>query len=499
MERRVDIYLETEGEGDNCDNGGDEVQYISELDLSLARKNLFLYPINFGSSYTGADITVFEQISPVLSKENKSLLEGVLDDCLESNDEPVTGKKCTLTYKHQLLEKMLPGMAEGPQLRQLLRHPVAATFLNLKWQQVKLFYFSDVVFYVIFLLILTAYILFLESNNRLTNKYTDNNSDDPESDGSPHFLFYLLMVSLGLLTTREIFQLCIYRRMYILSLENWLEILLILVTSVSCSSLLENVETRRHFFAVAVLMGWFELVLLSGKLPLLSVQLEMLRTVALTFLKFMIGYFLLLVAFVLAFYILFKESFDAGCDDLFCGLFRSLLNTTVMFAGEFDTCSLSFDTAKYTSHVIFLLFVFLVSIILLNLLNGLAVSDTEKIRKNGETLSLVARVRLISKIETLLHALPNFTVLKKFRRVTIVLHPNSPNSIEPTAIRSLYRIISNRRRPCKKSKSMICQEKWSLLTEKLMALEKQLHLKAEETQQTLMQILTRLDVRESDI
>jgi hypothetical protein len=52
MERRVDIYLETEGEGDNCDNGGDEVQYISELDLSLARKNLFLYPINFGSSYT---------------------------------------------------------------------------------------------------------------------------------------------------------------------------------------------------------------------------------------------------------------------------------------------------------------------------------------------------------------------------------------------------------------------------------------------------------------
>jgi len=39
------------------------------------------------------------------------------------------------------------------------------------------------------------------------------------------------------------------------------------------------------------------------------------------------------------------------------------------------------------------------AIILLNLLNGLAVSDTYAIRTNAEKLSLVARARLISKIE----------------------------------------------------------------------------------------------------
>jgi hypothetical protein len=36
---------------------------------------------------------------------------------------------------------------------------------------------------------------------------------------------------------------------------------------------------------------------------------------------------------------------------------------------------------------------------LLNLLNGLAVSDIDAIRKNAEKLSLVARAILISKIE----------------------------------------------------------------------------------------------------
>ena len=52
----------------------------------------------------------------------------------------------------------------------------------------------------------------------------------------------------------------------------------------------------------------------------------------------------------------------------------------------------SFDTSPCTSHVIILLFVFLVTIILLNLLNGLAVNDTDGSRKNAETLSFVTKV-----------------------------------------------------------------------------------------------------------
>jgi hypothetical protein len=105
-------------------------------------------------------------------------------------------------------------------------------------------------------------------------------------------------------------------------------------------------------------------------------------------------------------------SFDMDYGELFSGLLHSLLNKTFMFASEFDVCNLSSGTAPYTSHVTFLLFVCLVSIILLNLLNGLAVRDIEEIRKKAEILNLELRLKFISKIETVLDALPRFMTLK---------------------------------------------------------------------------------------
>lgn len=83
--------------------------------------------------------------------------------------------------------------------------------------------------------------------------------------------------------------------------------------------------------------------------------------------------------------------------ELLSGLFHSLLNATAMFAGEIDSCNLSFDTVTYTSQVMFL-FVCLVAIILLNLFNGLAVRDTEQIRKNAEMPSIEERLKFVLKI-----------------------------------------------------------------------------------------------------
>ena len=59
-----------------------------------------------------------------------------------------------------------------------------------------------------------------------------------------------------------------------------------------------------------------------------------------------------------------------------------------MFAGEFESSSRSFVTS--------LLLVFLIAIVLLNLLKGLAMGDTEKITKIVETVIFMARSRRIS-------------------------------------------------------------------------------------------------------
>jgi hypothetical protein len=61
---------------------------------------------------------------------------------------------------------------------------------------------------------------------------------------------------------------------------------------------------------------WVEL-LLSGRMSQLSLKLEMVKTFSLTFLSFMVGNVLLLIAFALSFYILFKGSLERDVTDIF--------------------------------------------------------------------------------------------------------------------------------------------------------------------------------------
>jgi hypothetical protein len=247
---------------------------------------------------------------------------------------------------------------------------------------------------------------------------------------------------------------------------------MIISTFISCSDVVQSAELKHHSSAVALFLGWSELLMLSGRLPLLSVQHEMLRTVCWTFLRFMAGYVTLLIAFAFSFYILFRGSSEQGGADMFANPSISLLKTVVMFTGEFDASDLSFGTLPYTSHVIFLLFVVLVAIVLLNLLNGLAVNDTGEIRKDAERLSLAARAKLISRIEGLVYVLPKcMKPSVELEEEMFVIFPNRRNRIGSAAIRSLINIIRKKKEPNVEDKSTGIQDEWNMFKEKLSELQ----------------------------
>jgi hypothetical protein len=177
-----------------------------------------------------------------------------------------------------------------------------------------------------------------------------------------------------------------------------------------------------------------------------------------------------------------------------------------MFSGEYEASSLSFNIFKGTSHLIFLLFVFLMGIILLNLLIGLAVDDTQKIRKNAETLSLVERVRIISKIDEFFRPLPSW--IKSCVELTEEdwkLYPNRPKSKGSTQLPYLSTIINKKMQRNNEREPSGRKEKWDMFTEKFCALqlrqeklENEIDSKLNNTQQILMQILNRLDIRVSE-
>jgi hypothetical protein len=251
-------------------------------------------------------------------------------------------------------------------------------------------------------------------------------------------------------------------------------------------------KINRNFFAIAILLGWFELVLLLGRLPAFSVQTEMFKKVSWTFFSFMARYIVLILAFAFSFYVIFKENVEEEDHVLFTNPLISILKTIVMFAGEFETSQLPFHTLPGTSHVIFLLFTFFVAMVLLNLLNGLAVGDTGKIREDAETLSLVARERLITSILDVYFALPCFNKRVVLPGEKYVLYPNKTNNIASIDLGSLKPIITEKRERNKKEKRNEHVENWKLFTEKLTALESQ----SKKMQLMLGKILTHLNIPE---
>ena len=474
----------------------------------------------------GADVRVFERGSKILLSDSVSIVKEILDDCLLSNKKPLTSTDLKIRLNYQFLLNIVPRIVESEHHRDLLKHPVMSAFLMLKWENIKFVFIFDIFFYSLFLLSLTAYILLSEPYNRVNDgdaasnitgqlSFNDSNitsgindsifTSEPNSRSS-RFLQTFLMISLILLTLRETAQLIVHRWVYVKSLENWLEIMLIIVTFISCSGVVESAELKLHFFAVALLLGWSELLLLLVRLPQLSVQHEMLRTVSVTFLRFMADYVTLLIAFALSFYILFKGSSEQDGNEMFASPPLSLLKTIVMFAGEFDASDLSFGTLPYTSHVIFLLFVVLVAIVLLNLLNGLAVNDTGEIRMNAERLSLAARAKLISRIEGLVNALPKCMKPNiKLKKELFEICPNERNIIGSAAVQALLSIISERKTN-KKEKSTDIQEELGFFAKKLSALElqqekleKKLHSTLDESRKMFEKILARLNNPEIEI
>merc|ERR1719312_613976 len=89
----------------------------------------------------------------------------------------------------------------------------------------------------------------------------------------------------------------------------------------------------------------------------------------------------------------------------FDGPWTSLVKTFTMFVGELEFSDLPIDPDSALSLPAFTFlvpFVFLLVVILMNLLNGLAVSDTGKIMEKAAIVSYIRRVEAISYMESIL-------------------------------------------------------------------------------------------------
>lgn len=335
---------------------------------------------------------------------NPELLENHFNSCISSNGLKIgdenfeicinymnllpeicssTGRRNKSSTKNRkqtiIAEEMtaISYIAKSKEYRYLLQHPLITSFLFLKWHRLSLAFYINFLIYILFTIsIITHTVLkFRESENETVT-----------------IIFGLFSwIGIAYMILREFIQVIISPLHYCCAFTNWMEVSLIILSVVTCIEPTYDRETQKVIAVFTILLISIELCILVGSLPVLSISTHMLMldAVCRSFLKSFALYSIFVITFSLCFYILigkpeklqgkldteYTTEEENGDFNKFTNPLAAVIKTIVMLTGEFDAGDIEFDS--FYSYLLFLLFVLLMSIVLFNLLNGLAVSDTQ--------------------------------------------------------------------------------------------------------------------------
>lgn len=317
----------------------------------------------------------------------------------------VACQKCDGSCSDEL--KAIEFIAESNDHKHLLVHPVITTFVLLKWNQMAFVFHVHFILYVLFAISTIGYIFCIVNDVAGEIKITFN------------VLTLLLTSYIGFRRAVHQIHESIHKKSsnagkmynYMRSVHTALIVILILLLS------FDESKMRRPILATAcIMLIALELFILAGSLFWsFSKYYVMFLDVALSSIKSLQLCLILLPAFSMSFYLLLWNHSNKQLsktysevnntikemDNSFGQLRHSIIKIIAMSAGEFEAASSNFDSSIVSSYL-FLGFLFLISIVFMNLMNGLAVSDTQKIQSDAEATSMIQRVRLLAHFESVI-------------------------------------------------------------------------------------------------
>ncbi|XP_046397489.1 transient receptor potential cation channel protein painless-like [Ischnura elegans] len=369
----------------------------------------------------GSDIGIQnDEEEPAFRRIPADILESFLDECITTNRREPFEKDFALKFKYKFLipsrarpggivgqfnryvEEPLLMLSQSDDHRRLLKHPILASCIYLMWFRIKWIFYANFSIYAIFVLLMTVYIMDLIGS-------TSN-----ELEGvccTSAFMNIMLFV----LTTKEFIHIFMSLGKYVKIPINIPKLFFIILSGV-----LLWVDTDKYSLAqvssLTLLLMWIELALILGQHPRFITYLIMFKTVAVNFFFFISTYFMIVLAFSFSFYILFHDvdyelqrryaSRLGAPVRYFASPWMTFIKTCLMMLGEFELSSLPFSASPFISQVIFCAFVLLISMVLINLVNGLAVSDTQAIMEKAEIIGYVSQIEVFSQMEAIMLDVP---------------------------------------------------------------------------------------------
>ncbi|XP_012671527.2 transient receptor potential cation channel subfamily A member 1b [Clupea harengus] len=385
----------------------------------------------------------------------------LLDQCVSESDHDVNCPDYHIQYNFQWLQapiqlkkyaatdkslKVQPLACMNAMVQynriELLTHPICNKYLEMKWLAYgSRVHLINLVIYLLGLLPLT----FLIVNLRPTQTTGQNGTSVvvgpiPISQNSylitPSIIMVLVMSSYAIL--KQMMQMSQQKSRYFKDPSNPAEWASSIASLVFTIPLMFGVGDNWVWEAgaVAILLAWINFLLYLQRFEHFGIYVVMFGEIIKTLFSVIVLVIFLVLAFGLSFYALMLHQSE------FHWIGLSLAQTFVMMVGElnynsnffgaFESKRLAFPQITY---MVFVFFILLMPILLMNLMIGLAVGDIAEVQRNASLKRISMQIDLHTNLEK---KLP-YWILKRVDKSSITVYPN-----KTCANRSVFRFFHSR-------------------------------------------------------
>jgi len=316
------------------------------------------------------------------------------------------------------------------QRLQCLTHTLCSVLMDIKWRKFGL---------VCALLNQCVYILFVLLLMIMMKKQVDAKGQEGteplialcfEDSWIHATVSVFLIIACGYNLAKEVFQMFDEGVKYLFTLNNWLEVTLYVLTLVT---LVRPRSQDISEMGICVFLVWIVLLQYISKFNYVGLYIVMITKTIKTVSKVMVILLILLAAFAFSLYVVVPK--DVGEDEAgnlrFKNIASSFAATFFMMLDnlQYDNILLNYHGSAGNGLVLYVLYIaycFMMPIIFLNLLIGLAVGDIDTIRKTAALERYTSQVEHLSQLE---RAIPTF-ILNSVLVTEYVEYPNKPKNFK---------------------------------------------------------------------
>ncbi|XP_068232732.1 transient receptor potential channel pyrexia-like isoform X2 [Palaemon carinicauda] len=349
------------------------------------------------------------------------LLRDLFDSGITLSETHKNYKDLKITFDYSILMSsqeiqcsIISQLIDTP-LENLIKHPLLESFLNIKWYRIRKSFYLSVFNFFVYLLFHTCFVMITfgpEPKDWTTEKELL----------IVYQTFHVSLIIFIAVPGALIFFANL--KVNLLQLETYTKIAFLIISIVTAglvsgkieddvakkSDHITEISTERIFASMSMVLGWTELMMLVGRFPTLGSYILMFSKVGKSIVKFLFAFLSLLIGFSLGFHILFQAK------EIFANYNLSFVKTLTMMTGGliFKELAVEKGSPPGLYCLVFMsFFLFMVTIIMSNLLIGLAVNDIPELKRQGKLRKLVKQASFLMAMERLLFYTQKFKFFPK--------------------------------------------------------------------------------------